>query len=286
MWHCKPVARALLVGLVTASAWLVPARDGVAARCDPAGADAGAIAAARTAVAAQCDCDAAPNHGAYVACSRQVLAARVAAAQLPASCRGAVQRCAARSTCGRAGAVTCCRTNRHGVTSGTIKNSAAACTAPKGGAACTGDYASLCDACDASGCASRCGNGEVEAGEQCEPPGTASCDAACQRIPTCGDGFVDPGEACDGAAGGQCGASGCGAPGEALACQCCSSGTSVFFDVYAPPQSPAPCCDGSECRVYAPHFCTCDANACVPAGAPCSPLGCCAGLSCNGTACE
>jgi len=44
---------------------------------------------------------------------------------------------------------------------------------------------------------------------------------------------------------------------EAFACQCCSSGTSVFFDVYAEPCSPAPCCDdGDFCHVYAPHFCT------------------------------
>jgi hypothetical protein len=39
---------------------------------------------------------------------------------------------------------------------------------------------------------SECGNGVVEPGESCEPPGTATCDADCQRIPE-----VDPDPACD-----------------------------------------------------------------------------------------
>jgi hypothetical protein len=172
---------------------------------------------------------------------------------------------------------------------GSIKSNADACRPPRGGSACVGGYPSLCDACDADGCTSPCGNGTVDAGEECEPPGTTTCDASCQRVPSCGDGFVDapeeceppgtptcdaacariptcgdgivdPGEACDGAPSAECApASICGAPGDALACQCCSSGDAVFFDVYAAPYSPAPCCDdGSECVVYAPHFCSCE----------------------------
>ncbi len=44
-----------------------------------------------------------------------------------------------------------------------------------------------------------CGNGTVDAGagEECEPPNTATCDATCQRVPHCGDGFVDGTEQCD-----------------------------------------------------------------------------------------
>ncbi|MCP3980637.1 MAG: DUF4215 domain-containing protein [bacterium] len=42
-----------------------------------------------------------------------------------------------------------------------------------------------------------CGNGTVEPGEDCEPPSTTTCDASCRRIPLCGDGVVDPGETCD-----------------------------------------------------------------------------------------
>lgn len=42
-----------------------------------------------------------------------------------------------------------------------------------------------------------CGNGLLDPGEQCEPPSTSTCDSSCQRIATCGDGIVDPLEQCD-----------------------------------------------------------------------------------------
>jgi cysteine-rich repeat protein len=42
-----------------------------------------------------------------------------------------------------------------------------------------------------------CGNGEVDFNEECEPPGSATCDVSCQRIPLCGDGFLDLPESCD-----------------------------------------------------------------------------------------
>jgi len=47
-----------------------------------------------------------------------------------------------------------------------------------------------------------CGNGMVEAGEQCEPPNTPTCDANCQIItppptPVCGNGLIEAGEQCD-----------------------------------------------------------------------------------------
>ncbi|MBY0277574.1 hypothetical protein K2Z84_19750 [Candidatus Binatia bacterium] len=291
MLHAKTALVALGLALFASSAALLTTPRAEAATCDAAGADAGAIAAARAAIDAQCNCAGAARHGDYVKCARGILAGLVGAGQLPGSCKGAAQRCASRSTCGRAGAVTCCRTTSAGVTSGSIKSSAAACRAPRGGTACVADHASLCDACDGAGCAPSCGNGVVEAGEQCEPPGTATCDASCQtiapvcgndtveageeceppgtatcdascqRVPLCGDGFVDGGEACDGTpSAGQCGGQAiCGAPGDAMACQCCSSGPSVLFDIYAAPYDPAPCCaDGSDCAVTAPHFCSCE----------------------------
>lgn len=43
-----------------------------------------------------------------------------------------------------------------------------------------------------------CGDGKVEAGEQCEPPGTSICDANCQNIPAaCGNDVLEDGEQCD-----------------------------------------------------------------------------------------
>ncbi len=48
-------------------------------------------------------------------------------------------------------------------------------------------------------CFMLCGNGVVNpaAGEECDPPNTATCDANCQRIPLCGDGFIDAPEQCE-----------------------------------------------------------------------------------------
>src|SRR5262245_55322886 len=160
--------------------------NALGARCDPTGADAAAIAAARAQVEETCGCASAATHGDYVACSAGILTARVAAEQLPPSCKGAAQRCAARSNCGRTGAVACCKTSAAGIVKASIKGSAAACRPPRGGAACVSDHASLCDACDADGCAPFCGNGTVEPGEDCEPPGGTYCDDSCQLIPGCG----------------------------------------------------------------------------------------------------
>ncbi|MCF7844301.1 MAG: DUF4215 domain-containing protein [Kiritimatiellales bacterium] len=53
-----------------------------------------------------------------------------------------------------------------------------------------------------------CGNGRVSSGEECEPPGTNTCDAWCRHIdvpddddddsyPFCGDGHIDSNEECD-----------------------------------------------------------------------------------------
>jgi len=41
-----------------------------------------------------------------------------------------------------------------------------------------------------------CGNGRMDEGEDCDPPAAESCDASCQRI-ECGNGRVETGEDCD-----------------------------------------------------------------------------------------
>jgi len=51
-----------------------------------------------------------------------------------------------------------------------------------------------------------CGDGDIDPGEECEPPGTSTCDDTCQRIPVCGDGFVDASEECDPPNGVNCSA--------------------------------------------------------------------------------
>ena len=128
---------------------LTAARVGLA-KCDPSvEPDRSDVANARAAVAAACDCAGAASHGAYVSCAVQ----QANAALVNKSCAGAVKRCAAKSTCGRPGFVTCCRTMASGKTSCATKRSAASCVAPHGGSACVGSVPSCCDACGAGGCA-------------------------------------------------------------------------------------------------------------------------------------
>jgi hypothetical protein len=146
----KPMSAkvARLVGVVAVSLLVFSAQGSSAARCDPM-ADAADIGAAHAA-AATCDCAAAENHGQYVSC---VARAVNDAALENRSCGGAVKKCAARSTCGKPGFVTCCRTKADGTTKCSTKSNADRCKAPKGGSACVGSFASCCDACTASGCA-------------------------------------------------------------------------------------------------------------------------------------
>jgi hypothetical protein len=122
------------------------------AKCDPTGADAADIANARAQVTANCPCATATNHGQYVKCAGEQARMNL----VNQSCRGAVVKCAAKSTCGKPNFVACCRT-KNGVTKCSTKSSASHCTAPMGGSACASTKSSCCDACTASGCASPSG---------------------------------------------------------------------------------------------------------------------------------
>src|SRR5689334_5468968 len=119
------------------------------ARCNPTrDPDQTDIVTVRATVEGTCGCLAATSHGAYVHC-----VAHAAKGLLHnRKCLGAVVRCAARSTCGRTGFVTCCRTSASGKTSCSIKHGH--CKAPKHGSACVGTASSCCDACGGGGCAS------------------------------------------------------------------------------------------------------------------------------------
>lgn len=114
--------------------------------------DAAAVAAVRELADTQCPCAAATRHGRYVKCVAGVTKAAVKAGMLPRRCTGAVVQCAASSICGRAGSVTCCRTNASGLSKCSIKPNAGRCAAPKGGAACAGVASSCCDTCAAGSC--------------------------------------------------------------------------------------------------------------------------------------
>ena len=102
----------LTLGLALTALPAAAAQDCQAKRC-----------AARSAIDAACPCDKATDHGSYVSCVSQ--AAREAAGREAntAICVGEMVRCAAQSTCGKPGAVTCQKGPRC-----RIVNSAQRCT--------------------------------------------------------------------------------------------------------------------------------------------------------------
>src|SRR5262245_52067751 len=144
--------RTMIVGLAAASLLLVTAP--AFAACELTAADLAARRATYEAACAALDpprgCATARNHGQYVSCIGKEARAD---ATLPMECRGAITRCASRSTCGKPGAVTCCRTKPDGATRCSTKRDASSCSPPVGGSACTGSFSSCCDACTDSGCA-------------------------------------------------------------------------------------------------------------------------------------
>jgi hypothetical protein len=124
------------------------------ARCGDLPGDDAAVAATRAEIQLACGCPTtAGSRPGYLSCARNVVKTNLALGTLPSSCRANVMRCVTKSTCGRPGAVSCCRTNKQGRTTCSIVGSAARCKAPSGGSACVGQFASCCDACTATGCA-------------------------------------------------------------------------------------------------------------------------------------
>lgn len=109
--------------------------------------DDAAVAAARSTAEEQCDCAGATNHGQYVKCVNEVAKTLASTGALPQECKGEVTRCAAKSTCGKPGFVTCCRIDRRGKVKCSIKRGADRCRPPRDGQACVGSAASCCDAC-------------------------------------------------------------------------------------------------------------------------------------------
>ena len=235
--------------------------------------DADAVAAVRAEAAVRCPCNAATSHGQYVSCVARIAHSAVGAFVLPRECASAVKRCASRSTCGRAGAVTCCRTGRSGKTRCSIKRSGASCRSPRAGSACVGTVPSCCDACTASGCTPTTTTSSS----------TSTTSTTATTLPgVCGDGQVNqPSEQCDGTAGSaSCSPAGCGPPGSPHECQCCvpDGGTVIVFVGCAP----GICCN-DDCYEVGPSAITCSPT-CLGPGAPCSPsVPCCFGPCFPGT---
>ena len=90
--------------------------------------NAQAAAAIEAAVEAQCNCLGAANHGAFVRCATRLARAAVKAGTLSKDCKRAVKDCAARSTCGKPGFVTCCFANPGTCTNGLCQDGVTACT--------------------------------------------------------------------------------------------------------------------------------------------------------------
>jgi len=87
--------------------------------------DAAAVAATRAAAEAQCPCGTFSSHKAYLHCVAQVAKTAAQSGSLPKQCRASVAGCARKSTCGKAGFVTCFRTTAKGSQTCSVKPSAA-----------------------------------------------------------------------------------------------------------------------------------------------------------------
>lgn len=87
---------ALLLALPASQATAQNGVDCEAARC-----------AVQDAINQECPCEAATNHGKHVSCVAHVVKRLSREGVIPTNCKGKVKRCAARSTCGKPGFVTC-----------------------------------------------------------------------------------------------------------------------------------------------------------------------------------
>jgi hypothetical protein len=91
------------VMILATAALLASVTSGFAVKvdCEPA------RCAVQSAINTDCSCTEADNHGRYVSCVAHVVRRLAADGTIPINCKGKVTRCAARSTCGKDGFVTC-----------------------------------------------------------------------------------------------------------------------------------------------------------------------------------
>jgi hypothetical protein len=181
------------------------------AACGDNPGDAAALAATQAHVEATCPCAAATSHQEYVRCAALALRTMVGNNTLPPECLKTAWRCAKRSTCGRPGAVTCCRVAASGRVRCAIKREASRCTGDR----CVGTHPSCCDACGPIGCnpppttttttVPPCGGGPFSCGGAC--PAGLTCAPVSDFEPYCGcvpDGSQPCGDATQPFCNGTC----------------------------------------------------------------------------------
>lgn len=182
---------ALLALLVTA-----PPAEARTKRC----ADTAGFAAAMAAVEAVVPCAAADRHDPYVRKARKALGSR-----LTGRCkRQFVERYIEQSTCGRPDKVVCCAAGRtkQRAPSAVVRTKACRTTCPSAprsvGAGCAADGACVTTTTTtttigttptttSTTTTTMCGNGIVEPGEQCDPPGTLPCPSTPDASIVCTD---------------------------------------------------------------------------------------------------
>jgi len=174
------------------AACLLAAIVGFPARALAICTDIAAVCAARDKAEMQCHCALATNHGQYVRCVAVVAKGEVDALRLPRPCKSSVVRCAARSTCGRPGSVTCCRPDSIGKTHCSIKRDAAHCNSP----ATIGTKPSCCDACGPNGCPTT--TTTITTTTTTTTVTSTSTTTSTTSTTLCGNNMLDPGEECDG----------------------------------------------------------------------------------------
>jgi len=87
---------ALLLALPASQATAQNGVDCETARC-----------AVQNAINTECPCETATNHGKHVSCVARAVKRLWNEGAIPTNCKGKIKRCAARSTCGKPGFVTC-----------------------------------------------------------------------------------------------------------------------------------------------------------------------------------
>src|SRR5467141_4676549 len=120
MGRFRSVAVSSLLGL---AALLASPERALARPCESAS-DRAAVLETTAAIQAQCNCASAATHRDFIICAERVTKQRKAQNLLPGDCTNEANRCAKRSTCGRPGWVTCCRTNQRGRTHCYVKSDA------------------------------------------------------------------------------------------------------------------------------------------------------------------